>query len=144
VKPAPTEAGNGKDKEGNRIIRILVAEDNAINQRLIKRLLEKAGFAVELARDGKEALDTFINLNKAGNLPDKLDLILMDIQMPIMDGMEATRAIKKIDKDIPVIALTAHAMKGDREKFLAAGMDDYISKPIDKAMLFEIIKKYVH
>jgi len=131
-----------EEKNENPPLRILVAEDNVINQRLIKRLLEKRGDEVEIARDGKETIEMFIK--KAGNPQEKFDLILMDIQMPNMDGVEATRQIRKIHKKIPIIALTAHAMKGDKEKFLSAGMDDYISKPIEKNKLFEIIDTYVH
>jgi CheY-like chemotaxis protein len=121
-------------------MRILVAEDNAVNQRLIRRLLEKKGHKVEIASDGKTAVETF--LKKAGNPREKFQLVLMDIQMPNMDGVEATREIRKIDRKIPIVALTAHAMKGDKGRFLSQGMDDYISKPIEKSLLFEVINKY--
>jgi len=73
----------------------------------------------------------------------RYDLVLMDIQMPVMDGMEAARRIRKIDANIPIIALTAYAMKGDRKKFLSRGMNDYIAKPIEKKLLFKIIDKYM-
>lgn len=121
-------------------LNILVAEDNSINQRLIRRLLEKEGHIVTIAEDGQAAVDEF-SRNSGQNEP--FDIILMDIQMPEMDGVEATRLIRKLDKNIPIIALTAHAMKGDRGKFLSQGMDDYVSKPIDKAFLFETIAKHV-
>ncbi|MGE5343247.1 MAG: response regulator [Candidatus Omnitrophota bacterium] len=123
-------------------IRILVAEDNSINQRLIRKLMEKVGYSVWIANDGKEAVEVFTqNLEN----PDKcFHLILMDISMPVMDGVEATRQIRKIDKKIPIIALTAHAMKGDKVKFLSEGMDDYISKPIEKVCLFKTIEKYIN
>jgi len=122
-------------------IRVLVAEDNTINQRLIKRLLENEGYLVRIAGNGQEAVDLFLSQNTIPG--EKFHLILMDIQMPTMDGVEATRRIRKIDKKIPIIALTAHAMKGDKGKFLSEGMDDYISKPIEKTLLFKTINKFV-
>ena len=117
--------------------RILVAEDNVVNQKLVIRMLEKAGHTPVVAANGREAVDKF----KA----EHFDLILMDVQMPEMDGYEATGVIREKEKEkgghIPIIALTAHAMKGDREKCIAAGMDDYLSKPIRAQELFEAIKK---
>ena len=126
-----------KPEEG---MSILVAEDNPINQRLIKRLLEKKGYTVEIAADGNEAVKMFKRRVKNKNKPYRL--IFMDIQMPVMDGIEAAREIRKNDKNIPIIALTAYAMKGDRVKFLSQGMTDYISKPIKKTLLFELVDKY--
>jgi CheY-like chemotaxis protein len=118
--------------------RILLAEDNLVNQKLAKMLLTKAGYQVEVANDGQDALDKY---TKA---PDMFDLIFMDIQMPKMDGMASTRAIRENGFDkIPIVAMTAHAMKGDREKCLDAGMDDYITKPIKREIVFEIIEKWV-
>ncbi|MBW1701402.1 MAG: response regulator [Deltaproteobacteria bacterium] len=118
-------------------LRILVAEDNVVNQKLVIRMLEKAGHTPVVAANGREAVDRF----KA----EHFDLILMDVQMPEMDGYEATGVIREKEKEtgghIPIIALTAHAMKGDREKCIAAGMDDYLSKPIRAQELFEAIKK---
>jgi len=134
------EGETGDEKEAVAM-RILVAEDNAVNQRLIRRLLEKKGHKVEIAADGKTAVETF--LKKAGNPREKFHLVLMDIQMPNMDGVEATGEIRKIDRKIPIIALTAHAMKGDKGRFLSQGMDDYVSKPIEKSVLFEVINKYI-
>jgi PAS domain S-box-containing protein len=139
-KEAFKEGETGDEKE-TLTMRILVAEDNPVNQRLIRRLLEKRGHKVEIADDGKTAVETF--KKKAGNPREKFHLVLMDIQMPNMDGVEATREIRKIDKKIPIIALTAHAMKGDKGRFLSQGMDDYISKPIEKSVLFEVINKYI-
>jgi len=124
----------------NNALRLLVAEDNIINQRLIRRLLEKNGHHVEIVPDGQKAVEAFIR--EAGNPERKFHVILMDIQMPGMDGIAATREIRKIDPQIPIIALTAHAMKGDKGRFLAEGMDDYISKPIERSLLFDIIAKY--
>jgi PAS domain S-box-containing protein len=123
--------------------RILVAEDNLINQRLIKQLLEKAGHSVDIANDGQEALEKFNLILKPTNQAKKYHIILMDIQMPVMDGIQATKEIRKCDQNIPIIALTAYAMKGDKNKFLAAGMNDYISKPIKKSLLYELVDKYI-
>jgi signal transduction histidine kinase/DNA-binding response OmpR family regulator len=117
--------------------RILLAEDNPVNQKLAKIILTKAGYQVELANDGQEAVDKY---TKA---PDTFDLIFMDVQMPNMDGMASTKAIREDGFDkIPIVAMTAHAMKGDREKCLNAGMDDYITKPIKRELVFEMIEKW--
>ena len=123
-------------------LRILVAEDNAVNQKVISRVLAKRGHCVINAENGREALEI---LNS-----DHVDLILMDIEMPEMDGIEAVAAIRSNEaagssyrrdgRPVPIVALTAHAIAGDRERFLAAGMDDYLSKPIDTARLFEVIR----
>jgi two-component system, sensor histidine kinase and response regulator len=116
-------------------LRVLVVEDNPVNQRLAQRILEKEGHTVLLAGNGKEALEL---------LAEPFDLILMDVQMPVMDGFEATRAIRKRERDshIPIIATTAHAMTGDRERCLAAGMDSYISKPIHPHELIHLVAQY--
>jgi len=120
-------------------LRILLAEDNAVNQRLASRLLEKRGHSVVVAGDGREALEAL----ERGNF----DLVFMDVQMPVMDGLEATAAIRKKEGasgiHLPVVALTAHAMKGDREKCLAGGMDGYLAKPIRPQELDEILKTYL-
>ncbi|MCJ7681823.1 MAG: response regulator, partial [Candidatus Aminicenantes bacterium] len=122
-------------REGHKRLRILVAEDNPINQKVAAHILQKYGNTVILANNGKEALEA---LKK-----EEFDLILMDVQMPVMDGFQATAAIRKTEKTtgkhIPIIALTAHAMKGDKEKCLEAGMDDYVSKPIKPDILFQTI-----
>jgi two-component system, sensor histidine kinase and response regulator len=111
---------------GKQGMKILLAEDNAVNQTLAIRLLEKHGHHVVLAVNGREALDALEKEN--------FDLVLMDVQMPIMDGLEAMRAIRKKEATtgghLPIIALTAHAMKGDRERCMEAGADDYMTKPI--------------
>ena len=118
-------------------LHILLAEDNPVNQRLAVRLLEKWGHIVGVAGDGKEALGFLEN--------QPFDLVLMDVQMPEMDGLEAAAAIRQREKatgaHIPIIALTAHAMKGDRERCLEAGMDDYVSKPLQTEDLFRAIKR---
>jgi len=119
-------------------VRILLAEDNPVNQKLAKLMLTKAGYHVEVANNGKEAVEKFTSN------PDNFDLIFMDIQMPEMDGMEATEIIRKKGFDtIPIVAITAHAMKGDRENCLKAGMDDYITKPIKRETVFKVIEKWV-
>ncbi len=119
-----------------RSLRILLAEDQLINQRLAVRMLEKRGHSVVVAMDGREAL----NVLACG----PVDLVLMDMQMPEMDGFETTRNIRQLEertgKHLPVIAMTAFAIKGDRERCLAAGCDDYLTKPIDSLSLYEIVE----
>jgi len=118
--------------------RILIAEDNLINQKVAKRLLEKLGYSVEVADNGREAVQKW-----AGG---GFDLILMDCQMPEMDGFEATRAIRAGEaglRHIPIIAVTANAMVGDREKCLASGMDEFVSKPIKTEVLMSAIQQFL-
>jgi two-component system, sensor histidine kinase and response regulator len=116
---------------------VLLAEDNPVNQRLAVRLLEKRGHSVVVAGNGREALEA---LEK-----QSFDLVFMDVQMPEMDGLEATAAIREKEKGSgvhrPIIALTAHAMKGDRERCLASGMDGYLTKPIRPQELDEILEQ---
>ena len=129
-------------REAHRNLRILLAEDNAVNQTLAIRLLEKRGHTVVLANNGREALVILEH-----GAPGEFDLALMDIQMPEMDGFEATAAIREIEKTtgfhLPIIAMTAHAMKGDKERCLAAGMDGYVAKPIHPDELFHAIDSQV-
>jgi len=121
-----------------RSVRVLLAEDNPVNQKLAKLMLTKAGYQVEIANNGQEAVEKFTSS------PEDFDLIFMDIQMPEIDGMEATEIMRKKGFDtIPIIAMTAHAMKGDREKCLEAGMDDYVTKPIKRETVFKMIEKWV-
>ena len=144
---------------------VLLAEDNLINQKLAKMMLTKAGYQVETADTGKNAVDKFISSS------GKFDLVIMDMQMPEMDGIEATNLIRKWEekniapssklkgeekvdlsasnvellphvKRVPIVALTANAIKGDKEKCLDSGMDDYITKPIDRKIFFEVIEKW--
>src|SRR5690606_12675631 len=107
-------------------LRLLLAEDNPINQKLAIKALQKRGHTVFLAADGLEALEILLR--------EAVDLVLMDLQMPRMDGLAATAAIRTRERDtgghLPIVAVTAHAMAGDRERCLAAGMDDYLSKPL--------------
>ena len=130
-------------------LHILLAEDNAVNQRLALKLLEKRGHTAVVAANGKEAL--------AAYAAEKFDLILIDVQMPEMDGFAATRAIREreaytssapnqqaaVSPHIPIVAMTAHAMKGDRERCLEAGMDSYISKPLNPQQLYEVIESVI-
>jgi two-component system, sensor histidine kinase and response regulator len=124
-------------REGKNRIRILLAEDNAVNQILAVRILEKRGYSVTVAPDGQAALDAY----QAGGF----EIILMDIQMPGMDGLEATASIREKEKltggHIPIVAMTAHALVGDQERCLASGMDGYISTPIRTSELFAVIEK---
>jgi two-component system, sensor histidine kinase and response regulator len=121
-----------------RPLRILLAEDNAVNQRVAVMTLEKMGHKVSVAAHGKAALELLAT--------DRFDVVLMDVQMPIMSGDEATASIRDLERGtgrhIPIIAMTAHAMKGDRERLLNAGMDDYLAKPIQSAELLRLLEKY--
>ena len=124
-------------REGRKGPRVLLAEDNAINQTLAVRLLEKRGCSVEIAGNGREAVAAFEK--------QSFDLVLMDVQMPEMDGFEATAAIRDRERTTgthtPIVAMTAHVMKGDREQCLAAGMDGYIPKPVRAQELFEVLNR---
>jgi two-component system, sensor histidine kinase and response regulator len=125
-------------RESRRKLRVLLVEDNAVNQLVAARLLGKRGHTVVIAGNGKEALAALDEPGSAG-----FDVILMDVQMPEMDGFEASRVIRAREqssgKHLPIIAMTAHAMKGDRERCLAAGMDRYVSKPVHIEELFAAI-----
>ncbi|MFO0844190.1 MAG: PAS domain S-box protein [Gemmataceae bacterium] len=124
---APVEAPAAwEDRVATRPLRILLAEDNPINQRVALGMLEMLGHQAVVAENGREAVERFQR--------EPFDLVLMDVQMPQMDGLEATARIREIEsrtgRRIPIVALTAHAMKGDRERFLASGMDGYVTKPV--------------
>jgi PAS domain S-box-containing protein len=125
------------ERRPTRPLSILLAEDNAVNQKVISGLLKKHGHCVEIAANGREALD---KLSRA-----RFDLVLMDVQMPEMDGLEATKAIRKREQNtgghVPLVALTAHALKTDYDRCLAAGMDGYLSKPIHPDDLFRQIEQ---
>lgn len=130
-----TEELNVTEEEiETRPLKILLAEDNVVNQKVVIKILEKSGHEISVASSGKEAVEVFEK--------STFDIILMDIQMPEMNGLEAASLIKKSAKGnkIPIIALTAHAMSGDREKYIASGMDGYVTKPIDRKKLFSAIK----
>ena len=135
-KPSHQEEACAEDRFGQddlpNALRILVAEDNAVNQQLMKALLSTLPYHFDLVQTGQEA----VQAAKAGNY----DVLLMDIQMPILDGMEATKQIRQLETpiaQIPIIAMTANALPGDKEKYLAAGMTDYISKPLNPSLLID-------
>jgi CheY-like chemotaxis protein len=126
------------DEQAGRRFNILVAEDQLINRKIVIQLLEKKGWNVKAVENGRLAFEIATN--------QRFDLILMDVQMPEMDGFDSTRNIRKAEENknyhTPIVAMTAHAMKGDREKCLAAGMDYYITKPVNPAELYETIEKF--
>ncbi len=116
-------------------VRILVAEDNVVNQKVAMRVLKRLGYQnITIVQNGSEAVELMQQ--------DRFDLILMDIQMPVMDGIEATHRIRAMGKQIPIIALTANAVKGDAEKYISAGMNDYISKPIDIGLFATLLNHW--
>jgi CheY-like chemotaxis protein len=134
IGPGPDHPGPGQP------VQVLLAEDNVVYQKLMTHILKKKGYVVTLASDGLQALGAYQR--------QPFDLVLMDVQMPEMGGFEVTRIIRELEapagRHVPVIALTAHAMKGDRERCLEAGMDDYLSKPIQAAALFETMDRLLH
>jgi CheY-like chemotaxis protein/anti-sigma regulatory factor (Ser/Thr protein kinase) len=134
----PSEEGDEEAKDFSELQvsgHVLVAEDCKTNQTLIKLILERLGLEVTIAENGREVVE------KATS--EHFDLILMDIQMPVMNGYEATMALREQQVTIPIIAVTAYAMKGDCEKCLAAGCDDYLSKPIERKELLKKLQKYL-
>jgi two-component system, sensor histidine kinase and response regulator len=140
TQPVVTRSSFRRDRNPARSLRILLAEDNRVNQNLATRLLEKRGHRVVVANNGKEGLALL-----AGGI---FDLVFMDVQMPEMDGLQATMAIREQEKVTgvhqPIIAMTALAMKGDRERCIAAGTDGYLSKPISPEQLDEVLDSYAH
>jgi CheY-like chemotaxis protein len=116
---------------------ILIAEDNLVNRELLREMLEARDYRVAEARDGKEALAKIDEV--------KPDLVLLDINMPVLDGFAVIRLIREnpIFHQVPILAVTAYAMKEDRERVLRAGFDSYIAKPIDSAVLFKELKKFI-
>ncbi|MBF0508479.1 MAG: response regulator [Deltaproteobacteria bacterium] len=123
-----------EDIEGSKV---LLVEDNVMNRQVATEILESAGLVVEMVTNGREAVDAVFKTD--------YDLVLMDVQMPVMGGYEATRLIRREDRfqDLPIIAMTAHAMKGAKEECLAAGMNDYVSKPIDPEQLFTTMTRWI-
>src|SRR5690606_31757690 len=141
---APVMLDAAADHPAVTPLNILVVEDNPVNQTVAQRLLERAGHVVILANNGEEALEALEGRH--------FDVVLMDVKMPVMGGIEATQAIRAREarhswvvqgdwKPIPIIAMTAHAMQGDRQRCLDAGMDDYVSKPIDARALLAAIDR---
>jgi polar amino acid transport system substrate-binding protein len=127
-------AGEIKKLTGSQI---LLVEDTVTNQEIVQGLLKHSGILIDVANNGKEAVAAH------GRTPEKYELILMDIQMPVMDGYEATRRIRERDKDVPIIALTAHAMKEDISKTKKAGMNDHLNKPINFEQFYKILLAYI-
>ncbi|MCP5048519.1 MAG: response regulator [bacterium] len=133
-------------EEAKHSVRILMAEDHPVNRKLARFMLTKAGYRMECVNNGKEAVEVYTAA------PERFDMILMDVQMPVMDGLQATGEIRKWEKEngitgenaprIPIIAITADVMKGDRERFLDADMDDFIPKPIKREVIFQMVKKW--
>jgi signal transduction histidine kinase/CheY-like chemotaxis protein/HPt (histidine-containing phosphotransfer) domain-containing protein len=119
--------------------RLLLVEDNAVNQRVVLAMLRKKNYAIDVANNGQEALD------KLERATESYSLILMDVQMPVLDGLETTKAIRRNNSwdNLPIVAMTAHAMIGDRERCLQAGMNAYISKPVQQAGLIAVIEQYL-
>ncbi|MBK1700973.1 response regulator [Thiococcus pfennigii] len=137
LRPARAARKTPDGLPGIRGATVLVAEDNEINQQVARELLEEVGLRVDIAADGQQALERV--------RARRYDAVLMDIQMPVMDGLAAARAIRGLPggADLPIIAMTAHAMAGDREKTLAAGMNDHITKPVDPVDLFSALVRWI-
>jgi CheY-like chemotaxis protein len=135
--PAPVPTLPRTETATPRHLRVLLAEDTPVNQTLALRILEKQGHSVHVVENGQAALQALAQ--------QPFDLVLMDVQMPVMDGLEATAAIRMQEQTsgahLPILAMTAHAMQGDRERCLAAGMDDYVTKPIKSADLYAAIER---
>jgi two-component system, sensor histidine kinase and response regulator len=143
VGKVPRERGLAREEHDHALqiagvargMRILLAEDNAINVAVVDRLLRRVGLEIEVAGTGRRALDAIAR--------EPFDLVLMDVQMPELDGVEATRRVRDLEKGkgrrTPIVALTAHSMRGDKERFLAAGMDDYLAKPFSFEDLARIL-----
>jgi PAS domain S-box-containing protein len=132
--PPSSVMQDGRDHQPSTALRVLVAEDNVVNQKLVAALLERAGHVVTIASDGQQAVDTFSR--------NHFDIVLMDMQMPVMGGEDATQLIRTLPRgsNVPIVALTAHAMSGDRERYLQLGLDGYVSKPINRAELYKALE----
>jgi len=135
--PTRTKPTARRQENAQRPLRILMVEDNDINRKLVEAMLTKAGYTVDSVRDGRQAVEAYKQ--------QLYSLILMDVQMPEMDGFEATQQIRHLEgplQHVPIIAMTAHALSGDRERCYSAGMDDYISKPIDPDQIYTLIERW--
>jgi CheY-like chemotaxis protein len=121
-----------------RLTRVLLTEDNLVNQKVMVRTLEKLGCSVDIANDGSEAVDATRN--------NTYDIVFMDCEMPVMDGYQATRAIREFEAEgprTPIVALTANVMNGNKEKCLEAGMDDHVIKPVKRQVLLDVLEKWI-
>jgi CheY-like chemotaxis protein len=136
--PRPAPAPAPATRPAAVPLRVLVAEDNPVNQRLAVAILSKRGHTVVVAGDGRQAVEAFER--------ERFDVALMDVQMPELNGFEATARIREMEKTtgdrLPIIALTAHAMTGDRERCLASGMDDYLPKPLNASALIDTVERH--
>ncbi len=140
VHPETTDATMPNSSSTQVLGRILIAEDMPTNQVLLRRILEKAGARCEVAENGRVAVDRALAAEQSG---EPFDLVLMDMQMPVLDGLGATRELRERGYQRPIIALTANAMSEDRERFLAAGCVDFLSKPINRAQLLSAIRNWL-
>jgi CheY-like chemotaxis protein len=136
----PTSSPASGSRPQRPDVRILLAEDNITNQQVALAILRKLGFRADVVASGQEALDSLRSI--------PYDLVLMDVQMPEMDGMESTRVARSasggvLNPNVPIIAMTAHAMQGDREACLRAGMNDYLAKPVSPAALSSLLEKWL-
>ena len=136
VEPRPEQRAAAP---ASKQARLLLVEDNAVNQRVVLAMLRKKNYAIDVANNGQEALD------KLERAAEPYNVILMDVQMPVLDGLETTKAIRRNNNwdNLPIIAMTAHAMIGDRERCLQAGMNAYVSKPVQQAGLIAVIEQYL-
>ena len=136
-EPPPAPIARPERKASLADLRILIAEDSPINQRLFVHILKREGAEVMTRPNGRAGVDAALTAADRG---EPFDVILMDMQMPVMDGYTATRSLRSEGVQVPIIALTAHAMTGDREKCLEAGCSDYVTKPVDRERLLRAIE----
>ena len=138
-EPAPRAESRPTEQATSGGVRLLLVEDNLVNQKVVLAMLRKRGYQIEIANDGREALE------KLESAPRPYDLVLMDVQMPVLDGLETTRVMRRDPRwvKLPVVAMTAHAMTGDREKCIEAGMNGYISKPVQPAHLITTLEHHL-
>lgn len=139
LKPKELQSGQGTASNDDKLKgrRVLLVEDNIINQKIAEKMMVRLGLCVDIVSNGQEALDWFVE-NKG-----QVDLVLMDIQMPVLNGLDATRAIRAMEIDVPIIAVTANALKGDRDICLESGMNDYVGKPFKLDDLSSVIHRWI-